>query len=73
MEHRDFETFCGFMHQEYLLEVRRESNHKRYGKPYNEYVLGNLNFLYQAYERQISKQERKKLDGPGIPGGMHCM
>tara|TARA_Y100000052_G_scaffold13252_1_gene12834 strand:+ start:618 stop:839 length:222 start_codon:yes stop_codon:yes gene_type:complete len=73
MEHKDFESFCGFMHQEHLIEVRRESNYKDYGKPYNEYVLSNLNFLYQAYEKQISKQKRKKLDGLGFTDGVHSM
>lgn len=71
MEHRNFESFCSQMHQEHLLEVRRETNYKEYGKPYGEYVLDNLNFLYQEYERQTTEQARKTLDGFNIPGGMH--
>ena len=73
MEHKDFENFCGHMHQEHLLEVRRETNYKEQGKPYNEYVLSNLNFLYEAYEKQVSEQARKTLDGFNIPNGMHCL
>ena len=71
MERKNFESFCSHMHQEHLMEVRRESNYKEQGKPYNEYVLSNLNFLYEAYERKISEQARETLDGFNISNGLH--
>ena len=73
MEHKNFESFCSYMHQEHLMEVRKETNYKEHGKPYNEYVLSNLNFLYEAYESQTTEQARKTLDGFNIPGGMHSL
>lgn len=68
---RDFKSFCMDMHQENLSEVRKMSNYTETGKPYNEYVLNNLNFLHKEYERQKTEQARKRLDEFNIPGGMH--
>tara|TARA_B100001248_G_scaffold49917_2_gene32173 strand:- start:6355 stop:6576 length:222 start_codon:yes stop_codon:yes gene_type:complete len=71
MGHKDFDSFCSFMYQEYSLEVSREANPNEYRKNHNEYILSNLNFLYQAYEKQKRKQAGEKLDGFGVPNGLH--
>ena len=73
MGHKDFDSFCSFMHQEYSLEISREANPNEYRKNHNEYILSNLNFLYQAYEKQKRKQAGEKLDGLGCTDGVHSM
>jgi|TARA_R100001126_G_scaffold102561_1_gene87368 hypothetical protein len=73
MGHKDFDSFCSFMYQEYSLEISREANPNEYRKNHNEYILSNLNFLYQAYEKQKRKQAGEKLDGLGCTDGVHSM
>ena len=73
MERDRFSEFVSHMHMRHLQETPRETNYKELGKPYKEYVLSNLDFLQQEYERQKSNQARKRLDEFNIPGGLHSL
>lgn len=73
MERETFEDFCSRMHQEHMYSRPRNSNYTEFGKPYNEYVLSNLNFLYNEYERQKSKQTGKTVDELNRAARLHSM
>lgn len=73
MERETFEQFCKNMHQEHVYSVPRETNYKEFGKPYNEYVINNLNFLHNAYEGKTTKQAREALDVIYKSAGMHSL
>ena len=68
-----FSNFVSHMHMRHMQETPKENNYKEFGKPYEEYVLSNLDFLQQEYERQESDQARKRLDEFNIPGGLHSL
>ena len=73
MERKTFKEFCNEMHQRHLYECPRETNYTEVAKPYNEYVISNLNFLYTEYERQKSKQARKDMDELLNTAGVHSL
>ena len=73
MERDKFSEFVSHMHMRHMQETPKETNHKEFGKPYEEYVLSNLDFLQQEYERQKSNQARARLDEFNIPGGLRSM
>jgi len=73
MERETFTDFCQNMYQKHRYECPRETNYRNTGKPYDEYVLTNLNFLQQEYERQKSEQARKDVDGLYQSGGLHSL
>jgi hypothetical protein len=68
-----FSEFCNRMHQDYLYLTRRETNYKDLGLSYNEYLDQNLNFLYEQYERQKSKQVRETMDGFDMPARVYSL
>tara|TARA_Y100001937_G_C7075274_1_gene310313 strand:- start:931 stop:1152 length:222 start_codon:yes stop_codon:yes gene_type:complete len=73
MERDKFSEFVSHMHMRHMQETPKETNYKEFGKPYEEYVLSNLDFLQQEYERQKSNQARARLDEFNIPGGLRSM
>jgi len=73
MGHNTFSDFVSHMHMRHIQETPKETNYQESGKSFNEYVLSNLDFLQEEYERQKSNQARKKLDELNIPGGMHSL
>lgn len=73
MERDKFSDFVGHMHMRHMQETPKETNYEDTGKSYDEYVLSNLDFLHQEYERQKSNQARERLDELNIPGGMHSL
>ena len=73
MERDKFSEFVSHMHMRHMQETPKETNYKEFGKPYEEYVLSNLDFLQQEYERQKSNQARARLDEFNIPRGLRSM
>lgn len=73
MERDKFSEFVSHMHMRHMQETPKETNYKEFGKPYEEYVLSNLDFLQQEYERQKSNQARARLDEFNISGGLHSL
>ena len=48
-----FSNFVSHMHMRHMQETPKETNYKEFGKPYEEYVLSNLDFLQQEYELSL--------------------